>query len=115
MGTKSGQSNSKGNKRGISPASLANLKKGGRTPGTKNWDTLLSLAGISEDDDIARIKAMYEVAQDKDHPGFIKANELLNDRRFGKVPQQLTGDADHPLGIILNTTIPGTGNNGKRS
>ncbi len=43
------------------------------------------------------------------------AVDTILERLDGKVKQTLAGDTDRPFSIILNTTIPGTGNGGKRS
>lgn len=99
MATVSEKSNRNGNKRGLSEASKANLRKGGRTPGSKNWETLLGLAGIDDRDEVARIKALYAIAKDKKHPGCIKANEILNERSFGKVTQPLSNADGEPLTV----------------
>ncbi len=114
--SKQSKINRRGDRRGIPVASRANLLKGrgGRPNGSRNWTTLLEMACISDDDDVARIKVLYRIAKDADHSGCLRANEILNDRTFGKPAHTVEGDADRPLGFILNATIPGTGNDGKR-
>ena len=103
MATISGQleTNRKGDRRGTTEASRANLLKGkgGRTTGSKNWETLLGLAGITDADETARIKALYAIAKNKKHPGCLKANEILNERRFGKVTQPLSDPDGSPLTV----------------
>lgn len=131
--SKKQETNSKGNRRGLSASSKENLKKGringGRTPGSVSLTTTLRHV-ITQKQADKIIKDLIETASTKPVPQtryskdgqpyeaydavevgmWEKARDTILERLDGKVTQPLSNDPDNPVAFIINTNLPGMRN-----
>lgn len=132
--SKKQETNSKGNRRGLSASSKENLEKGrvngGRTPGSVSLTTTLRHIITQEQADkiindqlaIATTKPEPRKRYTKDGQVYFaydpvevslydKAVDRILERLDGKVTQPIGGDPARPL--LFSSTLPGLGNDGK--
>lgn len=125
------ETNSKGNRRGLSDSSKENLEmgrgKGGRTPGSVSLTTTLRHIITQEQADkiindqlaIATSKPVPRERYTKDGQAYLaydavevamyeKALDRILERLDGKVTQPIGGDPARPL--LFSSTLPGLGN-----